>query len=467
MQYDNPVSELQDHLAASQLSAGTIDAITSLLGLDEEGATVNVATFDGVNLVLPESGTANVVTGVVAGQKNDQVAVDLTKAVAAGANTFILESDANLVVNVPTPAAQAAALAADGAVAIDQLIATGGGDDLITVAGDQNVYIDAGAGNDTIITGNGNNTIVAGEGNNYVKTGSGSDTVILSGSNHADVVDTGAGFDVVQLDGARGDYKFAVSDSNFTVNLTGNQTALISNAEFLSFANGDTVALAHSEAEADALRLYQGILGRDADVSGAKGFVDALNSGSSLTDIANTFLNSAEFTYAVNATDINELYQSLLGRDAEGVGLAGWQNVLANGGTLADVAAAIATSAEAQALDQSNADFVSSLYSNVLGRDVEEAGLQGWVSLLVNGTSRADVAKGIVDSAEASNKSDSDFIDALYQSALGRAAEETGKAGWMQVLANGGTHADVALGIVGSVEAEAHIDNVVVLHGQV
>ncbi|QHG63847.1 DUF4214 domain-containing protein [Pseudomonas putida] len=466
MQYDNPVSELQDHLAASQLSAGTIDAITSLLGLNDEGATVNVATFDGVNLVLPESGTANVVTGVVAGEKNDQVAVDLSKAVAAGANTFILESDANLVVNVPTPAAQVATLAADDAATIDQLIATGGGDDLITVAGDQNVYIDAGAGNDTIITGNGNNTVVAGEGNNYVKTGSGTDTVILSGSNHADVVDTGAGFDVVQLDGARGDYNFAVG-SNYSVNLTGNQTALISNAEFLTFANGDTVALAHSEAEAVALRMYEGILGRDADAFGAKGFVEAVNSGSTLTDIADTFLNSAEFSDAVKATDINELYQAMLGRNADDAGLAGWQAVLASGGSLTDVAAAIALSAEAQEFDQSNANFVSSLYSNVLGRDADDAGLQGWVNLLVNGASRADVANGIVGSLEAGDKSDSDFIDTLYQSALGRNADEAGKAGWMQVLANGGTHAEVALGIVGSAEAEGHIDNVVVLHGQV
>ena len=464
MQYDNPVAELQDHLAASSLSATTVDAISSLLGLDAEGATVNVATFDGVNLVLPEGGNANVVTGVVAGAQYDQVVVDLTAAQAAGANTFILESDANLVVNVPTPAAQVATLAATGQV--DQIVTTGNGDDLITVAGDQNVFIDAGNGNDTIITGNGNNTVVAGAGNNYVKTGSGTDTVILSGSNHADVVDTGEGFDVVQLDGARDDYSFAVGN-NYSVNLTGNQTALISNAEFLTFTNGDTVALAHSEAEAVALRMYEGILGRDVDAYGAKGFIEAVNSGSTLTDIADTFLNSAEFSDAVKATDINELYQAMLGRNADDAGLAGWQAVLASGGSMTDVAAAIALSAEAQAFDQSNANFVSSLYSNVLGRDADDAGLQGWVSMLVSGASRADVANGIVGSLEASSKSDSDFIDTLYQSALGRDADEAGKAGWMQVLANGGTHAEVALGIVGSAEAEGHIDNVVVLHGQV
>ncbi|POG06237.1 hemolysin [Pseudomonas putida] len=464
MQYDNPVAELQDHLAASSLSATTVDAISSLLGLDAEGATVNVATFDGVNLVLPEGGNANVVTGVVVGAQHDQVVVDLTAAQAAGANTFILESDANLVVNVPTPAAQVATLAATGQV--DQIVTTGNGDDLITVAGDQNVFIDAGNGNDTIITGNGNNTVVAGAGNNYVKTGSGTDTVILSGSNHADVVDTGEGFDVVQLDGARGDYNFAVGN-NYSVNLTGNQTALISNAEFLTFANGDTVALAHSEAEATVLRMYEGLLGRDVDANGAQNYASELAAGTSLQDLANSFLNSAEFSNTVSAVDINELYQALLGRDAEEAGLSNWQAELAKGVSLTDIAAAISTSAEAQALNESNADFVSNLYSNVLGREVEAEGLNSWVNLLFNGTSRADVAKAIVGSEEAGNKSNSDFIDALYQSALGRDAEEAGKAGWMAALENGGTHADVALGIVGSAEAANHIDNVVVLHGQV
>ncbi len=64
-------------------------------------------------------------------------------------------------------------------------------------------------------------------------------------------------------------------------------------------------------------------------------------------------------------------------------------------------------------------------------------------------------------------KADSDFIDNLYLTATGRAVDAPGKAGWVDVLNNGGTHADVAIGIVGSVEAVAHNDNVIVLHGAV
>ncbi|UFH25792.1 DUF4214 domain-containing protein [Pseudomonas sp. CIP-10] len=485
MQYDNPVaaSQLQEHLDNSTLSAGTVAAISSLLNLTGEDTTVGVASFDGVNLQLPTNAPTQVVTGAIAGQKGDQVTLDLSAAEAAGASTYILESDANLVVtlqgNSAAPATFAAFAAADIAVtaddsAIELVVATGNGDDVITVNGDQNTHIDAGDGNDTIVTGNGNNTVIAGAGNNNVKTGSGNDTVVLSGINHADIVDTGAGFDVVQLDGSRADYNFATGNS-FNVNLTSaapgvGQTASITNAELLTFVNGDqveTVALAHSEAEASALRLFQGILDRDVDQDGAKFFVDQVNQGTSLTDIANQFLNSSEFAGAANEASINELYASLLGRTADEDGAALFQEFLANGGSLADAAALISVSEEAQNRDQSNGDFVRDLYTNVLGRDADEDGLTTYVSALFNGTSRADVAKFIVGSEEAAQKSTSEFIDALYGSALGRGADEAGKAFWTAQLESGLSQADVALSIIGSPEAADHIDNVVVLHGQV
>ncbi|WP_442513759.1 DUF4214 domain-containing protein [Pseudomonas promysalinigenes] len=480
MQYDSPQSssDLQDTLTAesANLSENTIAAISSLLNLDTV-ETVNIAGIEGNVVQLPTSGQADVVIGEVEGAEGDQVVVDLAAAEAAGVSAYVLQSDANLVVDLQGQAAAGdvqtfAAAIAPAAVdtsAIELVVATGNGDDVITVKGDQNTLIDAGDGNDTIVTGNGNNTVIAGLGNNNVTTGSGDDTIILSGSNHADIVNAGAGYDVVQLDGSRDDYTFTVGN-NFNVNLTGNQTAAITDAEFLTFVNGDTtetVALAHSDEEAAALRLYQGILGRDADATGAKDFTALVNEGTSLTDIANQFLDSAEFAGAASAQDINELYQAILGRAADEEGTTAWQAVLANGGNLNDVAAGIALSNEAIQLDQSNGDFVRELYENVLGREVEQEGLDAWVSQLFNGTSRAEVAAGIVGSAEAAQKSNSDFIDSLYQSALGREADATGKAAWEAVLENGGTHADVALGIVGSNEAIAHIDNVVVLHGQV
>ncbi len=483
MQYDSPQSSsaLQTSLSATSanLSDDTLAAINSLLNLDSTD-TVGIAGITGNTVQLPTSGTADIVFGEVEGAKGDQVVVDLAAAENAGVNAYVLQSDANLVVNLQGQAAAAAddvqtlaAAVAPAAVdtsAIQMVVATGNGDDIINVKGDQNTLIDGGDGNDTITTGNGNNTVIAGLGNNNVTTGSGNDTVILSGSNHADVVDTGAGFDVVQLDGSSSDYELTVGN-NFNVNLTGNQTAAITNAEFLTFNNEDgsldTIALAHNDAEAAVLRMYEGVLGRDADVEGAKFFTGFINNGGSLTDATNAFLSSSEFAGVNNTADVNDLYQALLGRNADDSGASTWTSLLANGGTLADVAAAISVSAEAQVLDASNGTFVESLYEAALGRDADEAGLQNWVSQLFNGASRAEIAQSIVGSAEAGSKANADFIDSLYQSALDRTADDAGKAHWAAQLEAGASQADVAIGIVGSPEAAAHIDNVVVLHGQV
>lgn len=102
MQYDNPVSsnEFNDYLGQTTLTDSTVAAISSLLGLDDENTQVNVASFDGVNLQLPEGGLVDVVTGEIAGAAGDLITVDLSAAEAAGARAYILESDASLNVTL-------------------------------------------------------------------------------------------------------------------------------------------------------------------------------------------------------------------------------------------------------------------------------------------------------------------------------------------------------------------------------
>ena len=502
MQYDSPISSesFQSSLTGSNFSSATAAAISTLLSLDT-AATVNLASWDGVSAPLTPTGqtaAAEVVTGTIAGRTGDTVTLAIPDSLAS-AKAFVLDSNANLNVTfnpvAAAPAAQAdevstfsafsiaaAAVAADPATAAEFLVKTGNGDDIITVTGNQNTYIDGGFGNDVITaTGSGNNTVVAGLGNNVIATGAGNDTIVLSGVNHSDVVNTGAGYDVVQLDGSSANYSFVVGN-NFDVTLNGTQglgqTAAITNAEFLSFTDSagviSTVALAHNEAEAAALRLYDGILGRDADAAGAKQWTTQINEGTSLNTIAQNFLNSGEYTDGDNTAFIDTLYGALLGRNIgeDAAGAQNWLSVLANGGSLVDVVTGIATSQEAIAQDSTNGAFVQALYTAALGRDAGEDGLSAWVGQLVNGASRAEVAAGILGSSEAAEKSTDNFLNDLYVKALGRtedqaAADVAGKAGWVEALANGATHADVAIGIIGSQEAIAHIDNVVVLHGAV
>jgi len=500
LQYDSPISaqSFQTSLDNAKFSEATAAAISTLLSLDT-AANVNLASWDGVSAPLTPTGQTaapEVVTGTVAGRTGDTANLDIPASLAS-AKAFVLDSDANLNVTFNPVAAAAApaedataanafsiaaaAVAADPSTAIEFLVKTGNGDDIITVTGDQNTYIDAGFGNDVITTGNGNNTVVAGLGNNIITTGTGNDTIILSGVNHSDVVNTGAGYDVVQLDGSSDNYSFVVGN-NYNVTLNGTQglgqTAAITNAEFLIFTDGEgvssTVALAHNEAEAAALRLYDGILGRDADVGGAKQWTTQINEGTSLSTIAQNFLNSAEYTDGDNTAFIDTLYGALLGRSVgeDTAGAQNWLGVLAKGGSLVDVVTGIATSQEAIAKDSTNGAFVQALYSAALDREADTDGLSSWIGQLVNGASRAEVAAGILGSSEAAEKSTDNFLNDLYVKALGRtedqaAADVAGKAGWAEALANGASHADVAIGIIGSQEAIAHIDNVVVLHGAV
>jgi len=478
MQYDQPysASELKGSLANNPtlLSSTTAAAISTLLALDT-AETVSVASWDGVAApVFPEGTTAQLVTAEIAGAAGDTVVLEIP-AELSSAQAFVFESEANLAATFNTQAAPAAfaasAVAEDAAVTAvtdsnpDLIVTSGNGDDTLIFKGDQNVYVDGRDGNDVIVTAAGNDTIYGGAGNNVILSGAGNDEIFLAGT--ADVVDAGDGYDIVHLQGSRSGYEIT-DGNNFNVNLTGTQVASISNAEFLSFDNNESVVLVDTEVEASALRLFQGVLGRDADVSGAQAWAGQAEQGVSITDIAQQFLDSGEYKATSNEDFVNSLYENLLSRTtADEDGVQNWLNVLSAGGSRLDVISGIATSQEAITLDQSNAQFVDGLYDSVLGRDVEEGGLNNWVSALVNGASRAEVAQDILNSGEALSKANSDFIDSLYSNSLGREADAAGKANWVEYIAQGHSLADVAVGIVGSEEAATTIDNVIVIHGQV
>lgn len=477
MQYDQPysASELKGSLANNPtlLSSTTAAAISTLLALDT-AETVSVASWDGVSApVSPEGTTAALVTATIEGAAGDNVALAIPAELSA-AQAFIFDSEANLVVSFDTPAPVATfAALAEGEVAAtaatestpDLIVTSGDGNDTLIFTGDQNVYVDGREGDDTIITAAGNDTIYGGAGNNVIISGAGDDQIFLAGT--SDVVNAGEGYDVVTLQGSSAAYEF-VAGNNFNVNGTGAQTASITNAEFLAFDNEESIALATSEDQAAALRLYQGILGRDADAAGAKVWAGAADQGVATGSIAQSFLDSFEFKADASEAFVTSLYENLLERTApEATDVEYWSNVLASGASRADVATTFALSPDAITVDQSNSEYVESLYQSALGRDSDAEGLNSWVTALFNGASRGDIAQSIVNSAEAATKVNADFIDTLYSNALDRPADTEGKAFWVDSLAQGVTQAEVAVAIVGSPEAVDNIDNVIVIHGQV
>src|SRR6185312_9197206 len=96
------------------------------------------------------------------------------------------------------------------------------------------------------------------------------------------------------------------------------------------------------------------------------------------------------------------LYDTVLGRLPDLSGLTNWTNSLESGTSLQTVANGFVASQEFQNVygALNNTDFVTLMYSNVLHRAPDQAGLTNWVSDLNGGESRAQVAIGFSESPE-------------------------------------------------------------------
>ncbi len=119
-------------------------------------------------------------------------------------------------------------------------------------------------------------------------------------------------------------------------------------------------------------------------------------------------------------------------------------------------------------VDPAQTAFVTSLYQDILGRDPEMAGLDGWLARLNNGVSQSSVVSQIYNSPEAvadratqgvqanpQAAGQIGLVTALYQTILGRAPETAGLNGWLARLDSGQTVEQVAQEIYNSAEAIA------------
>ncbi len=223
--------------------------------------------------------------------------------------------------------------------------------------------------------------------------------------------------------------------------------------------------------------LYDAILGRTPDLLGFEGWASILKHGmGSLHDVAASLLASPEGQSHVgspnNATFVEQLYETALHRPGDSNGVQGWTNALNQGASRADVAISFALSAEHVAgmqtglnagvfVPDQNAANVARLYYGVLGREPDSSGLSGWTGLVDGGSfSFKNLAQTFLNSPEYQNahagQGDAQFIDDLYVNALGRHAESAGLQSWIDALSHGASHADVALSISESQEAQQH-----------
>lgn len=220
--------------------------------------------------------------------------------------------------------------------------------------GNQGLIVVAADGNDTIITGNLADNVTGAQGNDTIATYAGNDTIVTGVG--IDTVDGGTGFDVAQVAGAKSGWTAAKTATEVVLvsNTNSANVSHLKNVDFISFTGatgGQTsIVISGTEAEGNAMRLYQGIFNRSADQGGAEYWEAQVRTGASTDAIAQQFLQSNEYLAAHPS--------------------------------------------------QNNTQYVEMLYTQALGRVADAGGLNYWVGELNQGASRGAVAVGIIDSTE-------------------------------------------------------------------
>ena len=192
----------------------------------------------------------------------------------------------------------------------------------------------------------GNDTLVGTAGND-----------ILAGLAGNDGIDGGAGTDTAVFNAKRDHYTVSRGGNTITVTdklgYEGSDT--LSNVERLHFTD-QVVAFDISGNAGECYRVYQAAFNRVPDGAGLGYWIEAMDLGASLTDVAVGFVGSSEFLSTYGATPTNHdlvlrFYQNVLHRAPEQSGLDYWVGELdSHHQTVAQVLAGFSESPENQAL---------------------------------------------------------------------------------------------------------------------
>lgn len=224
-------------------------------------------------------------------------------------------------------------------------------------------------------------------------------------------------------------------------------------SENILTTDSNAVATATETAVAD---LYSNYLYREADEEGLNYWTEQIDSGAiTLAETTQSFVESAEFSGSVEP--IARLYYSLLKRIPDQAGLEYWISEHRNGKELMEIADSFLQAEETQAIYNTSLDdtsFVTSLYSNLLGREtVESYEVDYWMNQLQSGMSRAELVYQFSESEENIIKTSSDVeATLLYHGILGRQPTENELS-----LAERATS---AVGLIEEFFAEAGLDNI-------
>lgn len=205
----------------------------------------------------------------------------------------------------------------------------------------------AGGGNDTLSFG-ASSSIPSGGSTSILHGGQGDDTVTFNGAQSDFVVEHHEGY------------------TSVTSKAQPDAQAVVINAETLRFSDA-SLGVQTTAAQTQLSGLYQSVLGRQADYKGFDYWAVGAKNGATMGDIAVSLINSSEAlkgsASAFNGTvthDLEALYQGIYGRQSDSAGLAYWVDAMNHGMTLAQVADNFVHGAEMNqhVVQAANWDFV-------------------------------------------------------------------------------------------------------------
>lgn len=175
----------------------------------------------------------------------------------------------------------------------------------------------------------------------------------LHATNHVVAELSGSMNLAVTMQGAHTQYTIAAGRTGLTISGDG-QTENLANVDTLVFTDGIDISFDAAGDPGEAYRIYQAAFNRAPDQGGLGYWIKTLDAGASLTDVANAFVHSNEFSGKYGALDTNgyvdQLYLNVLHRAGDSLGIAYWTQHLAAGDiTRAQVLAMFSQSPENEA----------------------------------------------------------------------------------------------------------------------
>jgi hypothetical protein len=185
-----------------------------------------------------------------------------------------------------------------------------------------------------------------------------------------------------------------------------------------------------ADSRAILANIYASELGRDPDPEGLNFYIQQLQSGKTPDQIRAEISGSAEgiaFDARTPSGVLQSLYEQELGRAADPGGLNFYSNLINEGATAEEVRQALNASDEGRTFDLQS---VNRAYQDQLGRAADPAGTQFYLDLIQKGYSQEDIEQ-MLNNSEEGKTFDLNTLMSSYQSVLGRPIDAAGREYWL------------------------------------